>query len=275
MNKPRFRLIILVKHGLMPPWIDIAKNGQTKTWLEFELNEKDFKVIHFYGIVGGRLIRILDSLHEKLRWHSRFANLTLRIVDRVFSLPLLNWIPSAQPAKMLDSKQSEIQCRVIDTFFTLRWKQLAAYKYIQKNYDFDFLYETNTSSYVDPVKLSERIELNQSSILYAGNKPYPKAKFFSGANRLMSHGALSLLMSKRHKWDPSLLEDVGIGKVFENLDVEILQLPSMILTNMQEVAELTESDIKYHHHYRLKSFEADKRNDIELMRKLHLRIKNA
>lgn len=275
MNKPRHKLIILVKHGLMPPWIDIAKKGQAKTWLEIELNEQDIKVIHFYGIVGGRLIRNLDSLHEKLRWHSRITNVTLRIFDRLVSWPILNWVPSAQPSKMLDSKQSEIQCKVIDTFFTLRWKQLAAYRYIQKNYDFDFLYETNTSSYVEPIKLLEKVKLNQTPFLYAGNKPYPKANFFSGANRLMSYGALSQLMSKRYKWDPSLLEDVGIGKVFENLDVEILELPSLVLTNIREVNELTQSNINFHHHYRLKSFQADKRNDVELMKRLHSRIKNA
>jgi hypothetical protein len=258
----------------MAPWIDIAKNGQAKTWLEIELVDEDVKVIHFYGIVGGGLIRFLDTLHEKLRWHSRAANLTLRIVDRFVSWPLLNWVPSARPSKLLESAQSEIQCRVFDTFLTLRWKQLAAYRYIKENYDFDFIYETNTSSYVDPIKLFERIKVFQSSNLYAGNKPYPEAKFFSGANRLMSRDALSLLVSKRYKWDPSLLEDVAIGKVFENIDVDILQLPSLILTNMQDVTKLTESDIKYHHHYRLKSFESARRNDVELMKQLHLRIKD-
>jgi hypothetical protein len=268
MTKEKYRLIIIVKHGLMEPWLEILRNGQCKTWLTLDIPATDIKIIHFYGMSGGKIVQSLNKFHEKLRWSEDFSTL-VHLIDKILFFPILLWIPKVVKSNLFLTSQSELQCRVIDTTATLRWKQLAVYHFVKNNYEFDFLYETNTSSYIIPRKILELIDEESDGIVYAGNLGYPGANFVSGANRLLSAKALNLLIKKRRLWNTALLEDVAIGNLFRKLGILIQELPSLSLTNKSEVMNLSKEKIEENYHFRLKSYERDRRIDSELMNLLH------
>lgn len=257
----------------MEPWLEITREGQCKTWLTLEIPEKDVKIIHYYGIPGGRKIQELDKFHERLRFNKYFSTIVY-LIDKLIFFPLLFWIPRVAKSDLLSTNNLEIQCRVIDTLQTLRWKQLAAYRFIQDNFEFDFLYETNSSSYIIPRKILDIADGMPAGLIYAGNLPYPGANFASGANRLMSTKALNLILNKRHLWDTGFLEDVAIGKFFSKFGIAIQELPSVSLASKFEVLNLSRERIEKNYHFRLKSFENGKRIDSELMSLLDKIIKS-
>ena len=250
MPKESFELIILIKHGLYPEFIKLAKDAQATTWL---MDDKPLgvKVIHYYVIPGGKFIRLLDALHEKCRWHSRISHYVVRCLMQLISLPFLRFIPSTIPANQLGAKDQEIQCNVIDTLFTLRWKQLAVYSQILNRYQFKYLYETNASSYLDLTNLLAQIKLFRSTPLYAGN--IPSNGFISGANRFFDKEAVALVVKNRNQWNPALLEDVALGKLMKKLNIKMTELDSISLTSEAEVSRLTDIDLLEHFHFRTKS----------------------
>lgn len=271
MPKESFELIILIKHGLYPEFIKLAKDGQATTWL---MNDKPLgvKVIHYYGIPGGKFVRYLDSLHEKYRWHSRISHYVVRYLMQLLSLPFLRFIPSTHPANELGARDQEIQCNVIDTLFTLRWKQLAIYSHILNRYQFEYLYDTNASSYLDLTNLLAQMRRFSNTPLYAGN--IPSKGFISGANRFFDNQATTLVVKNRNKWNPAIIEDVALGKLMKSLNVEMTELDSMSLTSEAEVSRLTDIDLLQNFHFRTKSYRGAIRNDARIMRLIHERYQN-
>jgi hypothetical protein len=269
--RENYELIILIKHGLYPEFIKLAKDAQATTWL---MNDKPLgiKVIHYYGIPGGRLIRFIDELHEKLRWHSRISHYVIRFLMQLVSVPFLRFIPSTHPENRLGATDQEIQCNVIDTIFTLRWKQLAIYSHILNRYDFQYIYDTNASSYLDLTNLFAQIKLFSNTPLYAGN--IPAKGFISGANRFFDKQAVTLIVKHRNHWNPALLEDVALGKLMKSLNVEMTELNSTSLTSEAAVSRLTDIDLLQNFHFRTKSYRGAIRNDARIMRLIHERYQN-
>lgn len=269
MTMEKYKLIILVKHGLYPEFIELTKEAQGKTWLS-DTKPLDVKVIHYYGIPVGRLVQKLDKFHEFMRWHSRWASYLIATLMYVLSLPFLAWIPKTRISNEIQAHDTEIQCQVIDTIFTLRWKQLSIYNYVLKNYQFEYVFETNASSYIDFTNLLREIDKFTQSPLYAGNTPTPK--FVSGANRILDRESLTAVQENRIHWNPAFLEDVAIGKLMKYLRIPTVAMSSISVTNLMEVQMLKDDLLRREYHFRTKSFVGEKRNDAILMRALHDRF---
>jgi len=180
-----YDVVVLVKHGLYKPWIDIARKGQEASWLAIDM-PPGIKIIHFYGIPVNKFGMIFDRFHEKLRRVNKATNYLLKFFDSVVAMPLKNWVPKTKISNFLGTVHEEIQCNVIDIYFTLKWKQIAAYKYILDNLKFKYLYETNGSSYVNLVNLQQFLKTLPHSHVYAGLQPWEEAEFISGASRITS-----------------------------------------------------------------------------------------
>ena len=263
--------IVLIKHGLYSPWVEIAKKGQSKTWLSLQIPE-GFRVVHFYGIPVSKFGSWLDKFHEWLRWNGRFTSYFQRIIDVIFGFPFLLWIPRVRKADNLDMRDTELQCQVFDTYYTLRWKQLAVYKYLLDNFSFDYLYEVNGSSYVNLSVLKKFIQQIPKTGFYGGMLPWEQASFISGASRLTSHDVLKALVKHRKNWDASLLEDVAIGKVLRKFGFCPTPINSLILENVEDVNLISQLDLTQKFHFRTKSGSLNQRNDVALMAALHRKL---
>ena len=265
MTQEKYDVVILVKHGLYPEFISLAREGQGSTWLN-EIRPSNVKLIHYYGVPGGKWIQFLDRLHEKLRWHSRTAHYLLRFSMQLLSLPFLWMIPKTSPALHLGLQDDEIQCHVIDTLFTLRWKQLAIYKFVSNNYDFRYIYDTNASSYVDVTNLLSQISKFSDSPLYAGNVPLKG--FISGANRFFDDISIQLILKNKVRWNPALLEDVALGKLMKSLGVKMTELDSVVVSTIEETNAIEETMFETNFHFR------NQRSDALLMRIIQDRFKH-
>ena len=271
MTQEKYDVVILVKHGLYPEFISLAREGQGSTWLN-EIRPSNVKLIHYYGVPGGKWIQFLDRLHEKLRWQSRPAHYLLRFSMQLLSLPFLWMIPRTSPALHLGLQDDEIQCHVIDTLFTLRWKQLAIYKFVSNNYDFRYIYDTNASSYVDVTNLLSQISKFSDSPLYAGNVPLKG--FISGANRFFDDVSIQLILKNKVRWNPALLEDVALGKLMKSLGVKMTELDSVVVSTIEETNAIEESIFETNFHFRTKSVRGNQRGDALLMRVIQDRFKH-
>ena len=271
MTQEKYDVVILVKHGLYPEFISLAREGQGSTWLN-EIRPSNVKLIHYYGVPGGKWIQFLDRLHEKLRWQSRPAHYLLRFSMQLLSLPFLWKIPRTSPALHLGLQDDEIQCHVIDTLFTLRWKQLAIYKFVSNNYDFRYIYDTNASSYVDVTNLLSQISKFSESPLYAGNVPLKG--FISGANRFFDDISIQLILKNKVRWNPALLEDVALGKLMKSLGVKMTELDSVVVSTIEETNAIEESIFETNFHFRTKSVLGNQRSDALLMRVIQDRFKH-
>ena len=91
------------------------------------------------------------------------------------------------------------------------------------NLDFDYLFRTNTSSYINIEVLQKYISdlnLNEENYLYSGipinlikSTTNEEIKFVSGAGILFNRNTLELLVSEEAFFDHDEWEDVGIGKL--------------------------------------------------------------
>jgi hypothetical protein len=270
MPRQKFDVVILVKHGLYPEFINLVREGQGTTWLS-EIKPSNVKIIHYYGVPGGKWIQFLDRFHEKLRWQSRTSHYLVRFAMQLVSLPFLWKIPKTSQAHHLGLHDDEIQCHVIDTLFTLRWKQLAIYNFVSANYDFKYIYDTNASSYVDVTNLLSQIARFSNSPLYAGNVPLQG--FISGANRFFDDLSIRLILKNKANWNPALLEDVALGKLMKSLGVKMTELDSVVVSTVEEANALEEAIFEKNFHFRTKSRLGSQRSDALLMRIIHDRFK--
>jgi hypothetical protein len=229
------------------------------------------KVIHYYGIPGKKIVQFLDAKHEEIRWKSRFANILLQILDFIVTLPFLLWVPKTTKESNLSPYWDEYQCHVLDTLLTLRWKQLSIYKFILKNFEFDYIYETNASSYIDIPNLLKETKLLNASPLYAGN--VPAKTFVSGANRFFDRAALNLLVVRRVHWSATKLEDVAIGNLMRKHSIPIIKSSSLTLSSTNELRAISDARIESEYHFRTKSYVEGKRADSDIMKLLQERFK--
>lgn len=270
MQKSHYRVLILIKHGLYEPYVELAKSAQGKTLLK-ETPGQSIRIIHYYGVPVGPTIQKLDKFHEKLRWQNRTTNILLRSLDNLLLAPFMIYIPRVIPSKILKLPDEEYQCRVPDTLPTLRWKQLAIYNHVLRNYDFDFIFDTNESSYIDYENLLLQVSRFTGESIYAGNIPF--GNFVSGANRFFSRKTLSLLIRKRRYWKPGYLEDLGIGKAMSKLDIPITITESITIPHPEGLKEISPEVLEKNYHFRVKCEDQGRRLDSLTMEGLHEKFK--
>jgi hypothetical protein len=119
-------------------------------------------------------------------------------------------------------------------------------------------------------KLVEAIDNFYASELYAGSIPNVTGRFASGANRVISRGAAQRIISNRIRWSPRWLGDFGMGRLCESIGIQCHEMKTLNIDSLQSVDLLTTEDILQNHHFRLKSGDLKNRNDIEIMKKLHI-----
>jgi hypothetical protein len=99
-------------------------------------------------------------------------------------------------------------------------------EYLLKNYDFDFLYRTNVSSYIDLAGLLKFVQnLDTKTDVYMGVIGKERnISFASGSGYLISRPTLEKFATHFRSWDHFQIDDVALGKI-ANLLMNIDPLP--------------------------------------------------
>lgn len=126
--------------------------------------------------------------------------------------------PDLDEDVVLDEKESTIYVKTGEEYIPgILEKTVKSMEYIKYHYEYDYLFRTNLSSFVDLYKLYEFIHLESTQwIHYGGIILTPadiKFGYVSGAGILFSPTAVEYILDHQSELDYSIIDDVAIGKL--------------------------------------------------------------
>lgn len=158
-----------------------------------------------------------------------------------------------------------------DSFYAILNKTLETFEYCLQNFDFDYIFRTNSSSYVNKKKLSEWLDNKPIENFYSGVPGINKdVRYASGCGYSISRDLVEYCVKNKNKIDFSKIsggqeDDLAIGTLLKHID--IFPAPR------QDVECNTEYvyDIENQFHYRCKC-QNDRSIDIAQMQNIHNKI---
>lgn len=262
-------VLIAVSQANEEPWKSIWKNGQQNTWMANSVN--GVEILNFCSKSAPPIVNKLDAFHEKNRYRKRISILQGR-VDK-FSTKL---IPKTIPHSIFDQSNQLLLINSWSTYFTLGRRYMGLYKWFLDQTKYDFLFTTNTSSYINQNKLMDIIQsFGKSDFVYAGFlvPEFGDNQFVSGAGKLLSRKIVEIIVNNSASYKHSYLEDVDLGHFLHEKRIAPIKLSRLEIRNPKEVSEIPENTLREEFHYRCKSFEHP-RKDADIMLGLHERISN-
>lgn len=253
------------------PWKSIHEKGQVPTWIK--TCPKEIEIINLYGKTPSKFIRNLDLLHEKLRWSPTLQG-PIHILDR-FLTKFLSRLDNADWKIESNNNIKNLIVNVASTNLTLPNVEIALFNYFIKNTNADFLYMSNTSSYVNIQKLNKLLKELPKNNIYGGTMMnFAGINFASGANRILSRDTVKFIIENFRDWDFQYLDDVSMGKLLEQKNFLNVEIPSIEFRNIKEIESTDLSNIKSIIHFRLKSGNQKSRKDVDLMNHVHKKLTN-
>ena len=139
-------------------------------------------------------------------------------------------------------------------------------------YDFDFIFRTNSSSYIDKPLiysfLSNKLNTVNIKDYYAGvNGSFGNIKFASGSGFFMSKKNVKLLLDNKNSFNHNLIDDVAVGELMQRNNITLHS------TDRFDIVDDNINKINFNNlpndyfHYRFKTY--NRNNDIENMKLIH------
>lgn len=156
-----------------------------------------------------------------------------------------------------------------ETFHNIGYKTIEAFKYVKSNYDFKYVFRTNISSYVDIELLLDYLKDKPEKSFYNGIVgQHNNILFSSGCGYFLSSDVLDVIIDNENKWDHSLIDDVSLGLLLNNLGVRPYggSIRYDVLSNNQIISP-------NFYHYRVKEVNGNRINDVIRMKNIY-NIKN-
>jgi hypothetical protein len=161
-------------------------------------------------------------------------------------------------------------------WFTLP-KMLAALRWAASGGrpSFDFVFRTNTSSYVDISKLqavSRRMPSTGCYAGYVGTRPVDGSPYVSGAGVLLSWDVVCEVASSSGPWSWGVTDDLALGEHLRTVGIAPIPLPRVSVDSVAAVQALSEDELGAAFHFRCRSDDKD-RADAAIMAAVHERIR--
>jgi hypothetical protein len=210
----------------------------------------------------------------RLLANSRFADAAIR------SIPYLNSTQSLQlstEVKEPGKTAGKIVTETPEDWSLIGLKTIIAFKHVLKNYEFDYLFRTNTSSYLDVPSLLKFLEKEPNKNLYAGviGKVFGTSRFASGAGILLSRDVIERICESESGWKHGLVDDIAIADLvsgFRAPTVEVSSLPRVDFATLDEAESADPELIRENFHFRCKSSSVEE--TVGIMHHIH-KVKNS
>jgi len=103
----------------------------------------------------------------------------------------------------------------------IAFKTLLALEEIFNEFEFDYIFRTNTSSFINLKKLEAYINENQNNLDYSGVVLDTKQqiKIASGAGYFISRKNIELIINNKDKFDINLPDDVAVAKLLKENNI--------------------------------------------------------
>lgn len=136
-----------------------------------------------------------------------------------------------------------------DNYENIAKKTLLALEKVHSNHYFDYVFRTNTSSFINLRKLQRFIMNNKESLDYAGAvlKVEEGDTIASGAGFFLSRKNLEIILDNKEDFDDSLPDDVAIARLLNDFKIKPKNLIRRDLKTIPYPKDVFNSE---HFHYR-------------------------
>lgn len=259
-------ILVLVLSIEREPYLSIERSGQQATWASPEAVPAGCSMVWYVGAEGlyrllGRVVgrlalsrptqRLGKSLLARLSRRSAGAGAELR-GDRLYTR-----VPDAH------------KFTLPKLISALRWATAPGMP------RFDYIYRTNSSSYVVLPRLQETAAALPGAACYAGfigDYPERQCRYVSGSGMLLSWDVAVRAAGTLDGWDWNELDDVALGLFLgAGCGIDLLPLPRTDTETLADVEALSDAELREAFHFRCKSFD-EPRDDAAIMRAIHARL---
>ncbi len=261
MAEPKILVLVLAINK--NPWKRIEIEGQAPTWRSS--SPKNVLILRYIGAVpktlGWQFLNRLWIVNQKVH----------TFTGGLFSIFSINFAVKRRKSykSKLDLENNEIVTSIPDLYSLIGAKTLDAFEVSLKEFEFDYIFRTNVSSYLDIKGLQQFVENKSRKGFYAGAVGnHQGVKFASGCGYLISRDLVSLVVSKKDLWDHNLIDDVSLGKLLtQELDVRIENVDRIDLNSTDLDSVQIKENSRGIFHFRCKADNPD--ITIHIMKALH------
>jgi hypothetical protein len=261
------------KQGLKIAVVIADSSGEPFTAIKDALHPSIWNNLTSSGVdvfyVSGKKSTFLKGLINNLSEGVRYSKLWP--IQNLIDCILLSRYNKVLPP--CNVKENLIEVEICEGLRTLGVKMLSAYNYLYRE-NYDYIFKTTLSSIVNEKVFLEFIhKLPRYSIVYGGTPVnFGLHPFASGSNTLLSKQALGLLFRDLARWNHGFLDDVAMGRIFEEI-TEITPIASLHIESIDELNQIPDLELKQTIHFRCKS-RATPRNDVQIIQELRSRLRN-
>jgi hypothetical protein len=191
----------------MKPWRNIEILGQDTTWKKRRI--PNVQVMRYFSRHKKNLLVLKALAYGRIE-----AKILYRFPGNRFSTAWKNYIESIPVEAEMGT--DHISLNLTESYSLIGLKTIKTFKTILKISNFDYVYRTNVSSYVDLVSLTKFVEkLEDEDLNYFGGVigDHRGQKFASGSGYLIGRNTLRKAVESSNKWDHSLIDDVALSKL--------------------------------------------------------------
>lgn len=151
-----------------------------------------------------------------------------------------------------------IKTNVPESLVNCGHKTIKAFELL-KNLDYDYIFRTNSSSYVDKQLLKNYLEDKPRNNFYSGViGNHHGIIFASGSGFIVSKNVVDLVLLKKEYWEHRFIDDVALGLLLRHLSVNPVPAPRF---DIQAVNNSTPTN---YYHYRIKT--SNRHQDCDYMK---------
>lgn len=258
------KLLIAISHSETHPWNEMYRLGQLETWIKVDFPRID--VIRYSSQSPNLFWRIYDQLHEKFRFSSRIGKWQGRIDRILFPLFL-----SKAPSFSYNDELKELEVNSPSTYIHFHLRNRALFDWFLSETEYDFLFRTNSSSYIIKEKLFETACAGHSPLFSGKILGRPDSQFVSGAGILLDRPMVRLMLENWDMLELHMIEDVALSRLAKRLGVSLQPLDYLEVSSVEDLRRLSDDILQSYFHFRCKALSRPS-GEIDVMNALNLRI---
>jgi hypothetical protein len=176
----------------------------------------------------------------------------------------------AQPNVISHIDNDELIVNGEEGLYNIGYKTIKAFEYCLNNLEFDYIYRTNLSSYVDQVGLYKYANTCPLDDVYNGViGNYNDISFASGSGYLISKNLVKYTVTNKNEWNHiDFIDDVSLAKVLKSNNISPTYVNRIDILDDNALTSFDTSTIQDCFHFRCKS-ETDRQHDIKVMNMLY------
>jgi hypothetical protein len=153
-----------------------------------------------------------------------------------------------------------IKTYVGESLYNCGYKTIRAFELL-KDYEYDYIFRTNSSSYIDKQMLKDYLLDKPRNNFYSGIiGNYNNILYASGSGFVISKDAVDLVIQKKDRWNHNYIDDVSLGLLLREFNILPTLGPRL---DIQKVDNETPMD---YYHYRIKT--SNRLNDCQYMKSI-------